>query len=53
MKNTGYRPAGYTRKNSVRNQSSTANAAKDELMKALAKRTDQSEAYSANRPWLK
>ena len=58
MKNTGYRPAGYTRKNSLlRHQTSTSstagNSAQDELMRALAKRTSQSEAYSANRPWLK
>ena len=58
MKNTGYRPAGYNRKNSLlRHQTSssstTGNSAQDELMRALAKRTNQSEAYSANRPWLK
>ena len=61
MKNTGYRPAGYTRKNSLlRHQTSTTstssttgNSAQDELMRALAKRTSQSEVYSANRPWLK
>ena len=58
MKNTGYRPAGYNRKNSLlRHQISssltTGNSAQDELMRALAKRTNQSEAYSANRPWLK
>ena len=58
MKNTGYRPAGYNRKNSllrhqISSSSMTGNSAQDKLMKALAKGINQSEAYSANRPQLK